>query len=312
MRKVLMMGLVILPALLMGQSKFNQFKAQKYVIEGAKKLYKKQYDRALNDFETAVRLDPYNKDVYQFRGEAYYQMNDFDAALSDFDKAIRVHDDVPELYFKRGMIYENLGYYNQAYRDYKYSLTLNPQYSQAERRIRSLDRRYNDYDEDGEYYSGGSAYPDRGESENTSGSNSGYWWERREQAEGKTTIYNENDIFVQDAADDMYIKKVELTRYVTRIELQVVNRDRTTRRFYLDPPLSRSSLILTDREMQQVFHITNIIKGKWGDTEIPTGGRATFVLEFERIPDDLRFFHMRSGGTSSKNPLNFYGIILKK
>jgi len=110
----------------------------------------------------------------------------------------------------------------------------------------------------------------------------------------------------------MSIRKVELTPYVTRVELQIVNRDRTTLRFYLDPPLSRNSLFLTDREMNEVYHITNIIRGKWGDTEIRPGGKTTFVLEFERIPDDLRFLHMRSGDATSDRAINFYGIILKK
>ncbi len=315
MTKTIWMVLVLLPALLAGQSKFNQFKAQKYVIEGAKKLYKKQYDAALEDFEIAIKLDPYNRDVYQFRGEAHYQLDQFEASLDDFDQAIRIHDDVPELYYKRGLVYENMGYYNQASRDYRYSLTLNPQYSLAQRRIRRLDRKY-DEDLDDNYYSD-SGYPDRGEGTNDPDRKNEevddrYWWQRDRDSKSMNVVYEGDNIYVQDAPENMSIRKIELTPYVTRVELQVVNRDRTTLRFYLDPPLSRSSLFITDREMNEVYHITNIIRGKWGDTEIRPGGKTTFVLEFERIPDDLRFLHMRSGDATTDHAINFYGIILKK
>jgi len=328
-RAFILLG-ILFPMLGIGQSNFNQFKAQKHVIEGAKKLYSKSYEAALRDFEMAVSLDPYNKDVYQFRGEANYRLGRYDLALEDYDRALSIHDDVPELYYKRGLAHEQLGYYNQASRDYRYALTLNPQYSLAQRKLRNMDRRY-DYDAEEEYYGDRymprserddrdyddgdydpRGYNDRGDPYVDPDNGDRYWWERDEEYERRSFLFEGENLYVQNSPEDVNITQIEVTPYVTRVTIQVVNQGRYTKRFYLEPPLSRKSMYITDREMEQKYHVTNIIRGKWGDTEIRPGGRATFVLEFERIPDDLEYFHLRTGESPAQSGLNFYGVILKK
>src|SRR5262249_12709649 len=45
-------------------------------------------DRAIRDYDEAIRLDPKNAVTYNIRGFAYHQKADYDRAIHDYDEAI--------------------------------------------------------------------------------------------------------------------------------------------------------------------------------------------------------------------------------
>ena len=51
-------------------------------------FYQGDFDKAISDFNKAIRLKP-NAAIYALRGLAYSDQGDFDKAISDFNKAIR-------------------------------------------------------------------------------------------------------------------------------------------------------------------------------------------------------------------------------
>jgi tetratricopeptide (TPR) repeat protein len=52
---------------------------------------KQQYDRAIADYDTALRLDPAQADAFNHRGEVWRKKGDRPHALADFGVAIRLN-----------------------------------------------------------------------------------------------------------------------------------------------------------------------------------------------------------------------------
>jgi tetratricopeptide (TPR) repeat protein len=64
--------------------------ASLYTRRGNEYAYKGQYDRAIQDFDQAIRLDPQNVVAFYDRGIAYGAKGQRDRAIQDFDQAIRL------------------------------------------------------------------------------------------------------------------------------------------------------------------------------------------------------------------------------
>jgi tetratricopeptide (TPR) repeat protein len=53
-------------------------------------LDKKDYDKAIKDFDEAIRLDPQFATTFALRGNAWFAKKDYDKAIKDFAEAIRL------------------------------------------------------------------------------------------------------------------------------------------------------------------------------------------------------------------------------
>lgn len=53
---------------------------------------KRQYDRAIEDYKKSIGLDPNDADTFYNRGGAYYRKSDYDNAIADYDRAIAGFD----------------------------------------------------------------------------------------------------------------------------------------------------------------------------------------------------------------------------
>ena len=92
---------------------------------------KRAYDRAIADFSRALELEPSNLDAMLFRGDAYGQMGDFGHALADLDRAVELAPTSARTYFFRGVAKSRKGENQLALADYNTSLKINPVYSNA-------------------------------------------------------------------------------------------------------------------------------------------------------------------------------------
>jgi tetratricopeptide (TPR) repeat protein len=86
---------------------------------------KGDYDNAIADFSTAIRLRPDNSVQYESRGEAYLGKGDYDKAVADFSEAIRKRqksfpdDPQDQAYTLRGIAYAAKGDFDAANADWQ-------------------------------------------------------------------------------------------------------------------------------------------------------------------------------------------------
>ena len=87
---------------------------------------KEEYDKAIADFDEAIRLDPKDAEAYNDRGEAWYAKDDLDKAIADYDEAIRLDPDFAEAYRNRGLLLRRDGEYDKAIADFNEAIRLDP------------------------------------------------------------------------------------------------------------------------------------------------------------------------------------------
>ncbi len=87
---------------------------------------KGDYDRAIQDFNDVIRLNPTYASAYYCRGNAYIGKEDFDRAIQDFNEAIRLNPTYASAYDGRGNAYDGKDDYDRAIRDYNEAIRLNP------------------------------------------------------------------------------------------------------------------------------------------------------------------------------------------
>jgi len=64
---------------------------------------KGQYDRAIEDLDQAIRLNPNYTEAFRNRGTAYGLKGQLDRAIQDYDQAIRLNPNYAEAYNNRGL-----------------------------------------------------------------------------------------------------------------------------------------------------------------------------------------------------------------
>jgi len=85
-----------------------------------------KYDKALSDFEKVIDLAPQDPFAYLSRGNAYHGKKEYDNAISDFDEAVELKPDLAEAYGYRGRTYKALEKKKEAIKDYGKALSLDP------------------------------------------------------------------------------------------------------------------------------------------------------------------------------------------
>lgn len=124
-----------------GNTRFFLFagRAAGYFAEGDKQ-------RALDDYNEAVKLAPRNAYVYYNRGVFYSAQSDSDAALKDFDAALGLKSDLVIALRQRARIYQVRGDLSDARADYSKAIGVEPKSAAlwSERGYVSL--RQKDYD----------------------------------------------------------------------------------------------------------------------------------------------------------------------
>ncbi len=92
---------------------------------------KRAYDRAIEDFDKVLTLQPDNVDALIARGNAYSQLGDNGRALADLDRAIALAPDNAQAYVVRGLANNRRGQKQLAMQDYDAALQRAPRYPQA-------------------------------------------------------------------------------------------------------------------------------------------------------------------------------------
>jgi tetratricopeptide (TPR) repeat protein len=98
--------------------------AEAYNSRGLAYYEKKDFARALNDFEKALKIDPRNPGIYVNLGILYFDLGDDAGALANYNRAIQIDARCADAYNNRGNVYGRSGKYLKALDDYNRALSI--------------------------------------------------------------------------------------------------------------------------------------------------------------------------------------------
>ena len=91
------------------------------------RLYKRKiYNRALQEFDKAIKIDPSSFKAYFWRGRVYLKTEQYDEAIADFKMVIRLTPDYSKPYHNLGWLYYQEGKYEESIRYLNKAIELEP------------------------------------------------------------------------------------------------------------------------------------------------------------------------------------------
>ena len=88
-----------------------------YITRGQAYWSARDFVRAIQDYDEAIRLDPESANAYHGRGISYYLLRQYEEAVQDFDEALRLAPDDALVYNNRALAHVALGNFDQAVAD---------------------------------------------------------------------------------------------------------------------------------------------------------------------------------------------------
>ena len=123
--KKLLLVLLALPLLGFGQT------AEEYFNKALDYAENEQYQLAIDNYTSAIKIDPDFVFAYINRGIAYDELENYTAAIADYTSALKINPDYASAYYNRGLTYQNLENYTAAIADYTSAIRINPDYAKA-------------------------------------------------------------------------------------------------------------------------------------------------------------------------------------
>jgi tetratricopeptide (TPR) repeat protein len=101
------------------------------ISQGSTDSHAGEYDKAIADYNEAIRLDPESILAFMGRGDAYTNKGDYDRALADYNEAIRLNPRSALALSDRGVAYASKGDYDRALADFNEAIRLDPKSAHA-------------------------------------------------------------------------------------------------------------------------------------------------------------------------------------
>ena len=92
---------------------------------------KRAYDRAVEDFDKVLVIEPDDVEALVSRGDAFAQLGDLGRAMADLNRAVALAPDKPTVLVTRGQVESRRGNLAGAARDYEAALKVDPRYADA-------------------------------------------------------------------------------------------------------------------------------------------------------------------------------------
>ncbi len=81
--------------------------------------------------DKALRTDPQNIEAYRERGSAYYELGNYEYAVENFTSLLKISSNDVQVLHYRGLAYEQLEQFEQALADYSRAIELKPDFADA-------------------------------------------------------------------------------------------------------------------------------------------------------------------------------------
>ena len=95
--------LLALQSIAEAQAGNKELVSQVYLLSGGVHFSRKEYDWAIEDYNTVIKLNSDNVEAYIHRGLAYHHKGEVDRAIEDFTKAIELEPNYAGAYYDRGV-----------------------------------------------------------------------------------------------------------------------------------------------------------------------------------------------------------------
>src|ERR1035437_4931846 len=76
-----------------------------YIVNGNKYLTEKKINYAIQEFSSALKIEPQNPQAYYYRAIAYSLDKKPDSAIDDYTSVLKLNNKYPSAYCNRGFIY---------------------------------------------------------------------------------------------------------------------------------------------------------------------------------------------------------------
>ncbi len=89
------------------------------------------FQKALTDYNSSIRLDNTDAGVWMKRGLVYVQLKDWNSALADYTQSIKLKDDNEKVWLHRGNLMMQMNRVKEAVEDYTIAITHHPEFGLA-------------------------------------------------------------------------------------------------------------------------------------------------------------------------------------
>lgn len=120
------LAFLLAAANLPGLARARESDAEELLRSGIERVEKLEFERAIADFDEAVKLDPTNALAYQWRGQAWSKKSEHDKAIADFTEAIKLDPTNAWPYGARGEEWSKKKEYDKAVADCTEAIRLDP------------------------------------------------------------------------------------------------------------------------------------------------------------------------------------------
>ncbi|MEZ4825025.1 MAG: tetratricopeptide repeat protein [Bacteroidia bacterium] len=346
MKRCILTTLIAIPLCMLAQpnATIRAFKAEKKFAEGRSNYDNGDYRAAIKVFDEVADLDPDHQTVYELRGECYYKLENYEAAIEDYARAAKQHPENAELKNSMGVSAANMGNYRAAASYFYEALQIDPNHEYARRNLDIANRKLR---ESGDGTGSSSNYANSGirdyanptrdndyglfDRNNPQSNNPGNWdvsgtgspmpvdrpqtGTNPEPAKPRERTYGPSKIIVGKQTDPyVTIEQVKITQNATLVTFKVQSVGSKPFPIFLDKKGGPHALYISDRAYKHAFRLTDI-RSLQGWPEKPytlqPGQDKYFTAEFERIDDDMIFFHILEGQSNREGAWDFYDVELK-
>ncbi|MBX7172461.1 MAG: tetratricopeptide repeat protein [Pyrinomonadaceae bacterium] len=105
--------------------------SEQYLEKGKNAAVKGDYNNAVANYNSAIKLNPANGILYYHRAKALEELGRIDEAISDYNLMIAFKTDLRKAYYNRGTLYLEKKNYILAIEDLDKSLAIDPKYTNA-------------------------------------------------------------------------------------------------------------------------------------------------------------------------------------
>ncbi len=102
-----------------------------YFVRGNAEKSEGNLQAAIEDYNTAIRLNPDFEDLYYNRGTLFDASGNFKSAMLDYSSSIRLNPKMPDAYNNRGWAFFRSGDTTAALQDLSKAISLKPEYAEA-------------------------------------------------------------------------------------------------------------------------------------------------------------------------------------